>query len=144
MMLASDRLLLTCAVLAAAVLVALGSKPGWRGALLLLVSVALAEGVGAFVIKPAVARERPCMKQVSVVAVDGCDSGGSMPSDHAAIAAAAVVALFWARRVAGLLAVPIALVVGASRVYLGVHYPTDVLAGYCLGAAIALVVLLAS
>ena len=41
----------------------------------------------------------------------------------------------WARALTVAGAVSMALAVGASRVYLGVHYPTDVLAGWALGAA---------
>ena len=140
MVLASNRLLLICWVLAAALFVALRTDKRLVGAALLLVSAGLAEAVGAGMIKPAAARTRPCASQVSV-AIHGCDAGGSMPSDHASITAAVAVALVWAAPAAGAIAVPVALWVGVSRVYLGVHYPSDVLAGYVLGVALTIALL---
>jgi undecaprenyl-diphosphatase len=72
----------------------------------------------------------------------------SFPSDHAALSAIAYMTLaaLLARTIASravriyLIAMGIALIVlvGASRVYLGVHYPTDILAGWCIGSAWAL------
>ena len=73
----------------------------------------------------------------------------SFPSSHAALSAAvyltlgALLARIAAARPAKIyfvsLAVCLTLVVGMSRVYLGLHYPTDVLAGWCVGAAWAMI-----
>jgi undecaprenyl-diphosphatase len=62
----------------------------------------------------------------------------SFPSDHstAAFAIAVAVALRW--RAVGWPLVAAAAIVAAGRVFLGLHYPSDVLAGAVLGAAVAL------
>ena len=72
----------------------------------------------------------------------------SFPSGHATLAAVtyltlgALLSRFEARRRAKIyvltVAVGLTFLVGVSRIYLGVHWPTDVLAGWCVGAAWAL------
>lgn len=78
----------------------------------------------------------------------------SFPSGHAMLSAVtyltlgALAARFMPGRIARIyvlsLAVLITLMVGASRVYLGVHWPTDVLAGWCAGFAWAMLCWLAA
>jgi undecaprenyl-diphosphatase len=68
----------------------------------------------------------------------------SFPSDHAAISAVTYItfASLLKRSVSPatpnffmVVAITLTVLIGATRVYLGVHYPTDVLAGWCIGAA---------
>jgi undecaprenyl-diphosphatase len=60
----------------------------------------------------------------------------SLPSGHAAtaFAGATVLSLVWPRWSLALYA--LALAIGASRVYVGVHYPFDILTGALLGTAV--------
>ncbi len=93
-------------------------------------------------------RERPPLGEALLRPGDA-----SFPSGHATGAAAAAVVLAWvvartARRrgaapLAAALAVLFAVAVGLTRVYLGVHWPTDVLAGWVAGAAVGWAVVLA-
>ncbi|MFW3461035.1 phosphatase PAP2 family protein [Streptomyces microflavus] len=62
----------------------------------------------------------------------------SFVSDHATLAMALAVGIFVANRKFGFVALGLALFAGVSRVYMGVHYPTDVIGGFALGTATAL------
>jgi undecaprenyl-diphosphatase len=115
-----------------------------RGAaLLVLVSV----GGGAVLVqtlKTAFGRVRPDVVSHSLVELTR-----SFPSGHSTLAAVtyltlgALVARVQSSRPLKTyvlsFAISLTLLVGVSRVYLGLHWPTDVLAGWCLGAAWALV-----
>lgn len=89
--------------------------------------------------------QRPC-RTLHTVTVEACPPLGdyAFPSNHSAIAAAAAVALALASRRVGLYAVPVALLMAASRVWIGVHYPHDVLAALVLGTVVAWPLSLAS
>lgn len=86
-------------------------------------------------------RPRPFMQQTVIVRVPSTDvsflfRNGSMPSGHAC-GAFMLAALFAERfRRKRYVFYGLAASVGISRVYLGVHYPSDVIAGACLGLAI--------
>jgi membrane-associated phospholipid phosphatase len=60
----------------------------------------------------------------------------SFPSDHATVVGAVAAGLWLANRRLGLVAAGLALLMAFSRVYVGAHYPGDVLGGLALGAAV--------
>lgn len=82
-------------------------------------------------------RPRPYMvhpDQVHHLLSHSADS--SFPSDHAAAAFAIATVLFAYRRFPGLITLIIAALVAYSRVYVGDHYPTDVIAGAVIGIGV--------
>ncbi|MEU9474507.1 phosphatase PAP2 family protein [Streptomyces sp. NPDC048191] len=106
-------------------------------ALVVPVVVVGAYGVDA-VLKLVVREDRPC-QSLHMRTLEACPAPGdwSFPSNHAAIAAAAAVALVFVSRRLGGVALVAALAMAASRVWVGAHYPHDVLAGLVVGALVA-------
>ncbi|MDQ0794940.1 phosphatase PAP2 family protein [Streptomyces sp. B1I3] len=106
-----------------------------------LVWAPLAAGIALIVnipIRGFVERPRPFNDHQGLdVLVAGKDDF-SFVSDHATMAMAIAVGLFVANRKFGLAAIALALLEGFCRVYMGVHYPTDVIGGFALGTAVAL------
>lgn len=85
-----------------------------------------------------VGRPRPFVPHPGLLVLVGKTHDYSFPSDHASIAGAIVVALFVAgRHRLAILAVAIAITLAFARVYVGVHYPSDVVAGLVLGGLVA-------
>jgi undecaprenyl-diphosphatase len=69
------------------------------------------------------------------------EGAGSFPSDHAVLFFALATGIFLAsRRVGGWMFIYVSLVICLPRIYLGIHYPTDVLAGAAIGAGLACLV----
>ncbi|WP_077799278.1 phosphatase PAP2 family protein [Streptomyces sp. JHA26] len=106
-----------------------------------LVWAPLAAGIAVLVnvpIRGFVERPRPFKDHDGLeVLVSGKDDF-SFVSDHATLVMALAVALFVANRKFGIGAIVLALFGGFARVYMGVHYPTDVIGGFALGTAVAL------
>lgn len=114
------------------------ARHGRRGAVTLLamiLAVAILDPVLGMVVKPMVGRLRPCHELGDLLRLAGpCRESWSFPSNHAANSAALVAALGLSLPRTLWLGIPTALVVGLSRIYLGVHYPTDVVVGLTVGA----------
>ncbi|QEV18887.1 phosphatase PAP2 family protein [Streptomyces alboniger] len=101
----------------------------------------LAAGIAVLVnvpIRGFVERPRPFRDHSGIdVLVEG-KNDFSFVSDHATLAMAIGAGLFVAHRKFGFVGLGLAAVEGFCRVFMGVHYPTDVIGGFALGTAVAL------
>lgn len=115
------------------------------------VAIVVLTGVSAVVvlvinqhlISPAIARPRPCLTLAHVEVLLKCTNDYSMPSDHCIIAGALVAGLWILNWRFGIIATVLAVLLAFSRVYAGVHYPSDTIVGLLVGAAIGTAIVLA-
>lgn len=123
--------------IALAVALALATRRSVPFAVLLTASSVWTADLLALAIKAGVERPRPSASVFQADPLIGA-SGWSFPSGHAATAFAGAVALtyFW-RRGAPLFFL-LAAAIAFSRIYVGVHYPGDVLVGAPLGTFVGL------
>ena len=103
--------------------------------------IAVLVGIGASfaldtALKALFEERRPCLTIPHSYTVGACPgpTDYSFPSNHAAIAAALAAGVYLLHRQLGRIAAILALLEGFSRIYLGMHYPHDVVVGLLVGA----------
>ena len=104
----------------------------------LLAGLAIGVLIGNLTLKPLVARPRPCWLDESVQLLIANPADYSFPSGHTLSSVIGATGLTKANRKFSLAAIPLAALIAFSRLYLSVHFPTDILAAAVLGVAIGL------
>ncbi|MFI1165053.1 phosphatase PAP2 family protein [Streptomyces sp. NPDC020801] len=106
-----------------------------------VVAYAVNSGIKSYFEEP-----RPCRALPHDFLIEACPpmDDYAFPSNHTTVAFAFAVALLLVSRWLGAVALLAAVAMGASRVYVGAHYPHDVAVGALVGTVVALVAVLAA
>lgn len=117
-----------------------GGRKGRVVVILIIFIITACDQFSASVLKPVIGRIRPCHDLENVRIIVGCGGKFSFPSSHATNMAgfAMIFSLLYHRW--ALWFWFLALTIGFTRIYIGVHYPGDVLYGFILGSAISVLI----
>ena len=100
---------------------------------MLAVSLILGLLVCNVTLKPLVARPRPYTVRTDVIMLVEALNDYSFPSGHTVVAFEAATVMALRNKIAGIVFTVLAVLIAFSRLYLYVHYPTDILAGIVIG-----------
>ena len=124
-------------LIAAAVM--LTNRKTRRCAYTMLISYLLVFGIGQLWLKNVIVRGRPCNIDRTIELLVERPTSWGFPSTHTAWAFAAATSVFLHHKKAGFAVLALAALIALSRLYLFVHFPSDVLGGIVLGVLAALV-----
>ncbi|MHB1461141.1 MAG: phosphatase PAP2 family protein [Armatimonadota bacterium] len=118
-----------------------GGKTGRHVAMMLPLCILLTDQISAHLLKDLIGRTRPCCQQDLfpwIRLIDGCRESHGMPSSHATnmFGVATLFTLYY--RKWWPVFFTIAAIISYTRMYLGLHFPSDVLVGAILGSLIVL------
>jgi undecaprenyl-diphosphatase len=122
-------------------LLVFGKKKGRVTVILLVLGITLSDQTCNSLIKPLVGRIRPCNVLENIHLLVNCTKSYSFPSSHAMNMFAGVTLLSYSYRKIKVILFIIAILVSYSRIYVGVHYPFDALAGAILGIFCAFIII---
>lgn len=123
-------------------LLVFGKKKGRITVILLVLGITLSDQTCNSLIKPLVGRIRPCNVLENIHLLINCTKSYSFPSSHAMNMFTGVTLLSYSYRKIRVILFIMAILVSYSRIYVGVHYPFDVLAGAILGVFCAFIILI--
>ena len=92
--------------------------------------------LGQIILKQLISRPRPCQIDQAFALLVARPSSSSFPSTHSAWAFGAATAIFMRHRKLGSAAYAVAALIAFSRLYMFLHFPTDVLFGTAMGMAL--------
>ena len=92
--------------------------------------------LGQYGLKNLISRPRPCQIDTAFPLLVSRPSSSSFPSTHSAWAFGGATAIFLWHKKAGIAAYVAAVLIGFSRLYLFLHFPTDVLFGAGMGVSL--------
>lgn len=109
-----------------------------RCGVLIILSLVTGLILGNGILKNLIARSRPCWIDQSIPLLIPNPHDYSFPSGHTLASFEAAIMIFLHNKKWGIVAIIIALFISFSRMYLFVHFPTDILGGIILGAIISI------
>ena len=123
-----------------AALVLLATKKYRRGGLALAVGLIAVLLIGNITLKPLIARTRPFDLVENIELLVAAPTDFSFPSGHTLSSVVAAAILTMTDKRFGYVAIPLAVLIAFSRLYLYVHFLTDILGGVLVGAVISIVI----